>query len=334
MKLLQKLKSLISIATLTYVAGLSIWFLLWLTVKDGQWMLVLINRFVWYLFYPAPILLLLNLSFRLWKPAASLLFPILLFFSLYSPYVIPKPARSQPATLSVLTYNVLFGNENYQNVADVILNQGPDLVALQEIQPEMMAELQILLADEYQYSLMGTEHEWGTTAVFSRYPFTSDTDAFVLDLENDRPAVVVRTNIDGEPITFISAHLNAYSLQWHPYQDRPEIINLRTKTQNRQAEILLELIRQEQGTVILGCDCNSLETSESMRMLSQVLRNGSREVGWRPFSSTKAGAEPDDGLRRIDYVMQRGELKAVGAYLLNDSGGSDHRPVLVELRKK
>ena len=197
MNLLSKLKSLIAFMTVAYVIGLAIWFVLWLTVKDGYWLLVLINRFVPYLLIPLPILLALNLPFRQWKPAAALLLPTLLFISFYNPYVVPKITLSHTEPeLKILTFNVLFSNENYEQIAEVIVSKRPDLVALQEVQPEMMAESQSLISDEYPYSLMGTEHEWGTTAVFSRHPFE---DAFVLDLENDRPAVVVRTSINDEP---------------------------------------------------------------------------------------------------------------------------------------
>lgn len=329
-----KLKAAVAWGTYAYVIGLAIWLLLWLTIKDGHWLLVLVHRFAPYLFIPVPILLAPLLPLRQWKPAAALLFPALLFVTFYAPYIVPKPAIDQPTTFTVLTYNVLLSNTQYDAVARVILSQRPDLVALQEVQPEMMAELDRLLADEYPYKLMGNVHQWGTTAVFSRHPFAPPEGVFVLDLENDRPAVVVRTTIEGMPLTFIAAHLNAYGLQWHPIMDRPEIINLRTRTQNRQAEILLDFIAQEAGTVIVGCDCNSYEKSESYRMLTAVLRNSSREVGWRPFGRLRDGMQPDDGLWRIDYVLFQGELEAVGAYRLEDTGGSDHQPVLVEFYRQ
>jgi endonuclease/exonuclease/phosphatase (EEP) superfamily protein YafD len=121
-------------------------------------------------------------------------------------------------------------------------------------------------------------------------------------------------------------------LKWAQLKDRPSLINLRTKTQNQQAQILIDFIEQQEGAMVLSCDCNSMETSESMRMLSKVLLSGSRETGWRPFGRTLNGTEPDNGLWRIDYVLFRGEFEAVGAFLLNDSGGSDHRPVLMQFR--
>lgn len=326
----RKLTHKLSWLIYAYLLGLACWFGLWLTVADGQWLLVLVNRFVPYLFYPLAIFAPLAVGLRLRNPSALLLCAVLLFTFFYAPYILPKPASEKDASFWVMTYNVLLVNESYGEVAEVILSQQPDLVALQEVQPRMMDQLQTRLAADYPFSVMGWEHEFGTTAIFSQHPIH---EQFVLDLENDRPAVVVRTEIDQLPITFISAHLNAYGLKWIEPINRPEVIQVRTKTQNRQAEILLDFIKNEVGTVVVGCDCNSFETSESMRMLSAVLGNSAREVGWRPRGSRPVGTQPDDGLWRIDYVLFLGDLDPIGAYLLNDTGGSDHQPVLASFAK-
>ncbi len=321
-KLISYLNRLIEI----YLLGITVWFVFWFLIQDGQWLLTLVNRFVPWLFLPLVVLLPLSLGLRLYRSAVVLCLPLILFVTLFAPYVLPKPAIKTESDLRVMSYNVLLVNEDYDAVAEAILSQKPDLVALQEVQPEMMAELQSRLEDTYPYSELSWEHEFGTTAIFSRYPIDL---SFVLDLENDRPAVVVQTEIDQTPITFISAHLNAYGLKWIEPFDRPQVINLRTQAQNRQAEILVNFIENEPGTVILGCDCNSLETSESMRMLADVVKNGAREVGWRPTAAVLEQSEHDHGLGRIDYVLFKGDLQPVGAYKLKNTGGSDHQPVLI-----
>jgi hypothetical protein len=68
----------------------------------------------------------------------------------------------------------------------------------------MMDALEERLAIHYPYSQLGLENEFGTTAVFSRYPFT---DVYILDLESDRPPVVIKTKILNQEITFVSVHL-------------------------------------------------------------------------------------------------------------------------------
>ena len=105
-------------------------------------------------------------------------------------------------------------------MANVILTHRPDLIALQEVQPDMMGALKERLEEEYPYSLMGFRKQYGTTAVFSRHPVT---DSYVLDLKADRPAVVIKTKIKNREVTFIAAHLLAYGLWWVDWEDVPDI---------------------------------------------------------------------------------------------------------------
>ncbi|MFN8426132.1 MAG: endonuclease/exonuclease/phosphatase family protein [Anaerolineales bacterium] len=206
-----------------------------------------------------------------------------------------------------------------------ILTYKPDLVALQEVQPEMMSELEERLGDEYPYSLMGTQNDYGTTAVFSRYPVTG---AYVLDLQADRPAVIVKTKINDQEITFVSVHLLAYNLWWTKLKVIPATVMERTFNQNRQASLVLGESRIQQGIVLIGCDCNSYETSSSYRILSSRLKNSAREVGWVVGGDVFPGTKQDIYLQHIDYVWYRGAINPMNVSKITDSGGSDHLPVL------
>ncbi len=188
-----------------------------------------------------------------------------------------------------------------------------------------MRELQKRLQEEYPYSLLGTENDYGTTAVFSRYPFT---ESYILDLQADRPAVVVTVEIQGEIITFVSAHLLAYNLWWTNPKDIPATVMERTFNQNRQAALLIDEIKSKEGIVILGCDCNSYETSSSYRLLDQVLDNSARSnTRFAPIDSS--GELKRDVLPwHIDFVWYKGEVLPAGTYKVSDSGGSDRLPVL------
>ena len=185
-----------------------IWFVCWFVFGDANWWLALVNRAVPFLFVPVLVLLAWIVYSRHFKLMIALLIPILIFAWLYHPYLLPRFTNQDKTehTLKVMTYNVLFSNFDYDAVAKVILTHKPDLVALQEVQPEMMSELEKRLRDEYPYSLMGTQNDYGTTAVFSRYPFIESS---VLDLQADRPAVVVKVMVNEEEITFVAVHLLA-----------------------------------------------------------------------------------------------------------------------------
>ena len=154
---------------IAYVILISTWFVSWLIVGDTNWWLVLLNRIVPYLFVPIFLFLAWGISSRQFKLMIPLLVPGLIFICMYHPYLFPKPAQpfDKNHQLRVMTYNVLFSNMDYDAVANVVLTQQPDLVALQEVQPEMMNALEERLGDDYPYSFMGTENAYGTTAVLA-----------------------------------------------------------------------------------------------------------------------------------------------------------------------
>lgn len=315
------------ILILVYATWLVGWFGLWLLVGDGFWWMVLLNRSVPYMFVPVPFLIFLAVRSRQRHLiVASLILP-LVFGTLFWPYFVPRLAPSGRPNLRVMTYNVLFSNSNYEAVANVIETYDPELVALQEVQPNMMVELQERLAGEYPYSRMGAPHRYGTTAVLSRHPIT---DSYVLALGVDRTAVVSKIEINDTAVTFISAHLLAYGLQWVPLAEIPGAIHQRTRDQNRQARMLIEEVLKQKGIVILGCDCNSKETSSSYQILSETMSNAAREVGWRMEFPSLTGTHRDNNLNHIDFVFYRGCVRPMGVYAVQEGAGSDHRPVLAE----
>jgi len=311
-----------------YILFVCAWFFLWLTIGDGPWWLTVLNSVVPYLFLPVLLFLAWLARKGEYRFTALLVLPLSIFSFLYHPYVLPKYSKSVPpyADLTVMTYNVLYSNLDYDAVANVFLTYHPDLVALQEATPGMMHALEDRLADEYPYSMHATRNDDGMTAVFSRNPFA---EAYVLDLGADRLAVIVKTEVNDQSITFATVHLRAYGLQWvRPIINIPKEVVKRTNAQNRQVEILLDELQNESGSVIIGCDCNSKETSSSYRMLDREYENAAYQVGWRFPGIELAGATQDTNMQHIDFIWYRGALEPSAAYKIKDRGGSDHHPVL------
>src|SRR5215212_10196116 len=172
----------LSTFVLGYTLAVFIWFILWLTVSDANWVLVLVNRAVVYVFLLIPLLLVFSFLFQQRKPALFLIIPGIIFFWLYHPYLVPKipTSISDSSILRIMTYNVLYSNTNYDAMANTIQRHHPDLVALQEVLPETIEQLQKRLQENYPYSLLGVDKDFGTTAVFSRFPFAYSQ---VLDLQ-------------------------------------------------------------------------------------------------------------------------------------------------------
>jgi vancomycin resistance protein VanJ len=312
----------------SYILLLCVWFLLWVTIGDGPWWLTMLNRVVPYLFLPVLPFLAWLVGIGEFRPTALLILPVSIFSFLYHSYVLPKFSKSTPsyADLKVMTYNVLFSNLDYDAIAHVILMYHPDLAALQEATPEMMDALEDRLADEYPYSMHATRNDDGMTAVFSRHPLA---EGYVLDLGADRLAVIVKAEVKHQMVTFAAIHLRAYGLPWvRPLTSIPREIVERTNAQNRQVEILLEELQDESGPVVIGCDCNSTETSSSYRMLDRWFETAAYQVGWRFPGIKLAGAAQDTNLQHIDFIWYLGALEPFAAYEIKDRRGSDHHPVL------
>ena len=318
-------KAIAERACYIYVALLSIWFLLWLFAGDSYWWLTLLNRIALELFLPA----LLLAPFAFWQPRliGLMLVPGAMFTYLYGPYLIPRPLpHATQATLRVMTYNVLYNNAHSSVVAQVIQEYAPDLVALQEVQPDRMAALREQLQSDYPWSMSGAEHPFGTTAVFSRHAFVGGK---VLDLEADRTAVVVQVTVAGQEVTFISAHLLAYNLQFVALPDIPQTVARLSAQQRHQAVVLAKEVEQQANATILACDCNAEETSDAYRVLGVTLQNAARIGGWAWGDIPPVGTRSEHRLERLDYVFFHGGVRPAGEYVVENSGGSDHHPLLV-----
>ena len=312
----------------SYITFICTWFLLWLTIGDGPWWLTVLNTRVPYLFLPVPLLLASLLHTRRYELMPLLILPVSIFSYLYHPYLLPGYLRAAPsqADLTVMTYNVLYSNPDYDAVANNIRAYDPDFVALQEVMPGMMDALRDRLSGEYPFSIHATNDDYGVTAVFSQYPLS---ETRVIQLGEDRRVVIARAQVNDQTVTFAAVHLRAYGLQWvRPVTSIPQEIVNRTAAQNRQVEILFEALLHEPGPVIIGCDCNSKETSSSYRMLDEWLDSAAYQVGWQVPGIEVAGARQDTNLQHIDFIWYRGALEPFGAFEIQDSGGSDHHPIL------
>lgn len=308
-----------------YSVILSLWWVASLSVGDKWWWLFVLNRFAPGLFVPALILFAQGLVYRRRAWLAACFIPAGIFLFLYWPYLLPRPAVTEMVDLRVMTYNVLVSNTDYDAIASAILSHQPGLVALQEVHPGMMTELVARLEREYPYWQMATFHRNSTTAVLSRYPLQ---EAKIIELGWNRAAVVVEADVNGQAVTFISAHLLAYGLQWYAWHEIPAAILERTQLQNQQAQMLVREVQQREGTVIMGCDCNATEISTTYRILEQAFMNTARVSGRSADKTSLEDTKPDRNLLHIDYIFFRGPLLPLGTYVAQDSGGSDHLPVL------
>lgn len=313
-------------AVVIYCALIGAWAPVWLSLGDSHWLLALCNHIGAWLLLPTLVLpvTLLERPWRRWQ--ICIVPPIAVAAGISLPYLIPRPPDLSPARLRVMNFNILFSNPDMGTVAALVRREQPDLVMLQEVQPEQFLALQDTLSGAYPYARAAPRHPYGTTAIFSRHPVE---EWRVVETGEDRRALLARVRIDGQMVTAISAHLLSYGLVWVAPPDLPRTVMIRVRDQHEQARRLIAAAGMfPDDPLLLACDCNSPETAGTARILHAAFRSAAHEVGWWP---APGGGEADRWLGHIEYLFVRGELRVLSHVRLSERAGSDHQPLLTTL---
>ncbi len=321
-----------------YVVLLVIWWLLRLAFFDGLWWLALLNTFALVLFIPLVLLILLALWYRRPWLLFVLAIPLALFVWLFGETLLP-PATAGPggenrATITAMSFNVLWSNDDYDRIAEVIAAADPDIVGFQELQSEHLTEINARLDVAYPYQASLASEGYHTIGLLSRFPIESMT---TLDNAIFERALSVRLRVDERPLTVIVAHLIPTSIGdiLHTVFDHRDISELsmmvteRFARREQHAKRLLAVVREAEEPALLLCDCNANNTSEVYAVFRSDLQDSFVEAGWG-LGNTRIGPLLRTPLTRVDYVWHTSDLQAVRAWVGPDAG-SDHRPVIAEL---
>jgi endonuclease/exonuclease/phosphatase (EEP) superfamily protein YafD len=318
-------------------ACLNVWLLLlWEALQFGTpwnpWWLVVLTKFHVFGFLPVPLWLGYALcrrkrNLRLFRALVGLFcVPFLLWVLMYGRLWIPRStAVPPPATLSVLTYNVLNAQNNLDRAIAVVLRLDPDLLCLQEVTERHAEELVARLSARYPHRRVGSPSPGGTTALFSKLPWIESGE---LTLPHGRPAVWATVESPTKRITVVSAHLMHY---WrgeiHGLGMVPDYVADRTRWQEEQIGALIQRFGQEESPLILGMDGNLVPHSRSWQMLSRPFTDAAFVAGWRPFMPRPSDVASDLRPLKLDYLWVRNVEVAV-VETGGDQGGSDHSPVI------
>ena len=317
---------------------MTLWAIFWFVSGDSHWWTILFNHYGAFLLFLIIPLGIATALLRQWRYFLALVVPIIFTFYQAAAYLRPtfmpgdlSLADQQSTNLSVLTFNVLLSNGEYEQISSHLKTYKADLVALQEVSDNLFDYLNAELRVQYPYSLKSSEPDRSATALFSRLPVE---EMYVVDLGEIRPAIVARTSVDGHKIKFISAHLFYYHGWWrYPLTEIPARIEEITDSQHEQVHrIETEVMRHNDDIVIMGCDCNAPETSNTRQMLDQFLTNSARTTGWVLPQPDLPSLGPFYHPQRIDYIFYRGAVEPLSVYTIYDSAGSDHRPVWATFR--
>lgn len=221
-----------------------------------------------------------------------------------------RPAMA-PDRLKIVHFNLFARNRDAVALIDFLDRENPDIVALVEVTPRWRAALRPLRA-RYPYRLECLERRCDV-ALYSKLPFATGQAAF--DRPNGFPMVEARLDLPDGPLTLFGAHLA-----------RPFYGPL--GSQQDQARRLAARIAATEGRKLLVGDLNAVPWGAVMteiRGRGGLVRLGGLEGTWPSMLPWPAQIT-------IDHALADPSLAAHAPLRIGPDLGSDHLPVIVELR--
>ena len=297
-----------SLIGLTLVTGLA------LTARAG-WPFELFTHFrVQYAF--VALLLLLGFSVRRQRLAAAIAAVLLVL------QVGPAAGRIFEADastacsgppLTIATVNLFFRNEDHRALLEWLDTASPDIVVVQEVTPQWAAVLSGL--ESYPFRVLVARSDPFGIGVISRSPLTQMQEA---DLAGDGlPSLAGTVQMSGRSLSLLAMHTHT------PLTSKSAVA--RDTALANGADLLRSMPRP---AIALG-DLNATPSSPAFeRFLNAAgVRDALGGTGWHP---TWLAAIWPLALR-IDHVLVSPDLCVLRAEV-GPAIGSDHRPVLAQLR--
>ena len=273
----------------------------------------LVETFLPWLGLGVPLLALAALRRRAPLVGVATALPAMVWLALFGPALLPHAGEHPSAArdLRVVTHNVRAANRDVPGTAAALVATKADLVALEEVTGANLGGLEQTLDPLYPYHVAKSR-----VGLWSRYPISSFWRVELSPTAHGAFHAVVTTP-EG-PVTVYVAHL-----------PRPDVgvrgVSLRQR--NSQLDQLAAAIAADPAArLLLVGDFNTAANDRALLRATVGLRSAQADAG-TGLGFTWPSILP---AIRIDHVFYRG-MTALDAGVLSRTG-SDHRPVLADLR--
>jgi endonuclease/exonuclease/phosphatase (EEP) superfamily protein YafD len=226
--------------------------------------------------------------------------------------VAPVASPDSERTLRLMVYNIYHLNDDLDAVVETVRRYNPDIVFLMEYSDAVQGQIEPAFAD-YPHRLIRTSRLTMGLALFSRLPIEA---AEVHRAEETRiPVFEVRLVADGAPFTFVGGHPWPPQLQWGALH-------------RSQMEAITRVAASAEAPLVVAGDFNAAPWSYTIGELAEraqvrlVRRQLDLSKTFYPF--------PGFGLP-LDHVLVSNEWQVL-AMEYGAPGGSDHAPLIVDLR--
>ncbi|MEQ8676927.1 MAG: endonuclease/exonuclease/phosphatase family protein [Aggregatilineales bacterium] len=276
----------------------------------------------------------------------ALLFPTLFIISYYVPFFLPKSVSVPPDApqITVLSFNILGQSRHAEDLAQIILDSGADVVAVQELGVDIEVYLSKALAQIYPYQAVhpqaGNTNYYRGQGVYSRVPIVEDDywqyDDFPIFRwgrwkmfpSHGHQRVVL--DLDGQAVVLYNTHLWP-AINWGGGWNFTAN-DLEDYGHSEAAQRLVERTSQETLPLIWVGDFNMSDQFNEYGDITAYLTDSFRESGYgMGYTYPARGFDPFPALMRLDYVFHSDHLRSLNTRVLGDSGYSDHFPVISTL---
>ena len=270
----------------------------------------LLDTFLPWVGLAIPVLAVAALVRRSATATVALLLPLAVWAYMFGNLLVPGKGGGSH-DLTVLTHNVDAANPDPNQTAQDLLAAHADVMALEEITPAHLKIYKAAFAKDYPY-----EVSRDTVALWSKYPVAQSKSVDVGFAWTRALRAEVSTP-EGKVAVYV-AHLASV---------RVGTSGFTSGQRNNTIKALGRQIADERlaGVIVMG-DFNGTANDRSLAPLTAGLRSAQGAAGYG-FGFTWPAGFP---MARIDHIMVRGVVPTK-AWVMK-STGSDHRPVVAELR--
>lgn len=312
-----------------YGTSLTLFFLLRGGIGEQLNFVALLNNLVHLMLLPALVLLPLVLIFRRWILVITLVVPFIIVTLDTLPLITNQSAiaATDATEIRLLSYNLLARSGNFEETISLIREADADIIALQEVGFPVVEAIQRELDDLYpQMALHPQTIATTGQGILSRYPIIENEY-----WRNDLPVQLghqrVQIDINGTAIVIYNVHLV-----------HPGMTGLDVSIRSNDLNMLLARALLDEATypTLLMGDFNMTDKTEDYAHISATFTDTHKTVGrglGYTFPDTRYSNlfSLSPLLARLDYVFYDTDWQGLSTRVWEYSGGSDHRPLFVEL---
>ena len=251
-----------------------------------------------------------------------------------TPHLLPSfvTLEEDDSPIRIMTYNVfkLEDEQILDTYAELIRDANPDIIAFQDFSRIVHEGLRERIGDEYPYfeAEIRTGQWQSSQGVYSKFPILEAVAWVDEDLITTHPHQRLLLDIDDIEVVFYNIHPYppiewAGELEFIVYEAD---INAHAIAMQR----IINRIQLETLPVLVAGDMNmsdqSLEYDRLSALLIDSFKSGGSGLG---FTYPANNEFPE--LIRLDYIFHSDDFQTLTARVLEDSGTSDHLPLLADI---